>query len=433
MKVLVVGSGGREHALCWALAASPLTDALYCAPGNAGIAEDATCVDLKPTDIAGIVDFATANAIDLVVVGPEDPLVAGLVDALREAGVKAFGPTAEAAKLEGSKGDMKDLCAEAGIPTAAYRRFDAGEADAAKAYARELGAPVVVKADGLAGGKGVVVCASLAEAERAIDAALADAAFGAAGRAIVVEEHLDGEEASVLALVDGRNVLMLPAVQDHKRAHDGETGPNTGGMGAYSPAPVLTQAHEQRVRERILQPAVDAMHARGTPFRGVLYAGLMLTADGPKLLEFNVRFGDPECQVLMMRLMSDLLPALVASCDGVLDSFDLRWRTETAMCVVMAARGYPGAYAKGEVIGGLDRAEDSGDVKVFHAGTARDTDGNVVSAGGRVLGVTALGNAVDEAHSRAYAAISRIAWPGGFYRRDIGWRALTRDTIPSTD
>ncbi len=433
MKVLVVGSGGREHALCWALAASPLTDALYCAPGNAGIADTATCVDIKPTDITGIVAFATENAIDLVVVGPEDPLVAGLVDALEAAGVKAFGPTAEAARLEGSKGYMKDLCAEAGIPTAAYRRFGAGEGEAARAYARELGAPVVVKADGLAGGKGVVVCATADEAERAIDSALGRDAFGEAGREIVVEEHLDGEEASVLALVDGRNVLMMPGAQDHKRAYDGETGPNTGGMGAYSPAPVLTPAREQRVRETILQPAVDAMRARGTPFRGVLYAGLMLTRDGPRLLEFNVRFGDPECQVLMMRLMSDLLPALVASCDGVLDSVDLRWRTETAICVVMAARGYPGKYAKGEVISGLDLAERSGDVKVFHAGTARDDAGNVVSAGGRVLGVTALGNAVDEAHSRAYAALSRIEWPGGFYRRDIGWRALQRDTIPTED
>ena len=433
MKVLVVGSGGREHALCWALAASPLTDALYCAPGNAGIAGEATCVDLKPADIDGLTRFATDNGIDLVVVGPEDPLVAGLVDSLEAAGIKAFGPTAEAAKLEGSKGFMKDLCAEAGIPTARYKRFGQADTEAAKAYARELGPPVVVKADGLAGGKGVIVANTRGEADRAIDRVLGDNAFGAAGSEIVVEEHLDGEEASAFALVDGTNVLMMTGAQDHKRAYNGETGPNTGGMGAYSPAPPLTTANQRRVRERIMQPAVDAMRARGTPFKGVLYAGLMLTEDGPKLLEFNVRFGDPECQVLIMRLMSDLLPALVAACDGVLDSFDMRWRTETAICVVMAARGYPGPYAKGEIIGGLDAAETDADVKVFHAGTARDDHGNVVAAGGRVLGVTALGNALDEAHARAYAALSRIEWPGGFYRRDIGWRALERDTIPSED
>jgi phosphoribosylamine--glycine ligase len=433
MKVLVVGSGGREHALCWALAASPLTDALYCAPGNAGIAAEATCVDLKPTDIDGLTRFATDNAVDLVVVGPEDPLVAGLVDALEAAGIKAFGPTAEAAKLEGSKGFMKDLAAEAGIPTARYRRFGQADAEAAKAHARELGTPVVIKADGLASGKGVIVANTQDEADSAIDRVLADNAFGAAGSEIVVEEHLDGEEASAFALVDGTNVLMMTGAQDHKRAYNGETGPNTGGMGAYSPAPSLTHATQRRVREQIMQPTVDALRARGTPFKGVLYAGLMLTEDGPKLLEFNVRFGDPECQVLIMRLMSDLLPALVAACDGVLDSFDLRWRTETAICVVMAARGYPGAYAKGEIIGGLEAAETDGDVKVFHAGTARDNHGHTVSAGGRVLGVTALGNALDEAHTRAYAALSRIDWPGGFYRRDIGWRALQRDTIPSED
>jgi phosphoribosylamine--glycine ligase len=440
MKVLVVGSGGREHALCWSLAASPLTDALYCAPGNAGIAREATCIDLKPTDIEGIVGFATENAIDLVVVGPEAPLVAGLVDALSDAGVKAFGPTAAAAQLEGSKGFMKDLCAEAGIPTAAYRRFPKSEAAAAMAYARELGAPVVIKADGLASGKGVVVCQSLTEAENAIESALTRDAFGEAGSEIVVEDFLEGEEASAFALCDGKSVVMLPGAQDHKRAYDGETGPNTGGMGAYSPAPVLTNALQQRVRDTIIQPAVDAMAARGTPFKGVLYAGLMIDAQGPKLLEFNTRFGDPECQVLMMRLMSDLLPALVAACDGVLDSFDLRWRAETAMCVVVAARGYPGGYAKGEVIGGLDAAEtdeETGeaaeDIKIFHAGTAFDDAGNVVSAGGRVLGVTTLGNALDEAHARAYATLSRIDWPGGFYRRDIGWRALKRDTIATED
>ncbi len=431
MKVLVVGSGGREHALCWALAASPLTDELYCAPGNAGIAEDATCVPIAADDLDGLVAFARDKGVDLVVVGPEAPLVAGLVDRLETAGIKAFGPRAAAARLEGSKGFMKDLCAEAGIPTAAYRRF--ADAGAAKAYARDLGAPVVVKADGLAAGKGVSVCDSLDEAEAAIDAALLDSRFGDAGAEIVVEECLVGEEASAFALVDGETALMLPSAQDHKRAYDGETGPNTGGMGAYSPAPVMTPEMEERVRRGILQPTVDAMRARGTPFKGVLYAGLMITGDGPKLLEFNVRFGDPECQVLMMRLKSDLLPALVAACDGLLHSFDLRWFAESAICVVLAARGYPGAYRKGEVIGGLDAVAAAEDVKVFHAGTRLDEQGRVVSNGGRVLGVTALGNALPEAHDRAYAAVSRIDWPGGFHRRDIGWRALDRDTIQTED
>jgi phosphoribosylamine--glycine ligase len=302
------------------------------------------------------------------------------------------------------------------------------------AFARELGAPLVVKADGLAAGKGVVVCDSLDGADQAITQALAEDAFGEAGREIVVEAALKGEEASAFAFVDGSHVLMLPGAQDHKRAHDGEIGPNTGGMGAYSPAPVLTDLTQQRVRDRIIQPTVDAMKARGTPFKGLLYAGLMLTEDGPQLLEYNVRFGDPECQVLVMRLMSDLLPALVATCDGVLDSFDLRWRTETAMCVVVAARGYPGSHAKGEPIGGIDAAEaDGDDVKVFHAGTAHDADGRLVTAGGRVLGVTTLGNSIEEAHARAYAALSRIEWPGGFYRRDIGWRVLSRDKIVTED
>ena len=433
MKVLVVGGGGREHALCWALAASPLTDALYCAPGNAGIAAEAQCVDIAADDVAGLTAFARDHAIDFVVVGPEAPLVAGLVDELEAAGIAAFGPSAAAARLEGSKAFMKDLCTEAGLPTAAYRRFEAGEADAAKAYARDLGAPLVVKADGLAAGKGVSVCTTLAEADTAIEEALNDARFGAAGATIVIEEFLDGEEASVLALVDGDNVLMLPSAQDHKRAHDGEIGPNTGGMGAYSPAPVVTPTLERRIQTEIFQPAVDAMKARGTPFKGVLYAGLMIGEDGPRLLEFNVRFGDPECQALILRLMSDLLPALVAAHDGELANFDLRWRTESAICVVMAARGYPGAYAKGEVIGGLDAANADQDLEVFHAGTARDERARIVSAGGRVLGVTALGNRLTEAHARAYAALSRIDWPGGYYRRDIGWRALNRDALPTED
>jgi len=424
MKVLVVGGGGREHALCWALAASPLTDALYCAPGNAGLAAEAQCVDLAAEDVEGLTAFAVETGLDLVVVGPEAPLVAGLVDRLAAAGIRAFGPSAEAARLEGSKAFMKDLCAAAGLPTAAYRSFTAGQAEAAKAYARELGAPVVVKADGLAAGKGVTVCTSLAEADAAVEEALNDARFGAAGETIVVEEALKGEEVSAFALVDGETALMLPCAQDHKRAHDGELGPNTGGMGAYSPTPAVTPTLARRIHAEILQPAVDAMKARGTPFKGLLYAGLMLTEDGPKLLEFNVRFGDPECQVLMLRLTSDLLPALVAACDGELAHFDLQWRAESAICVVMAARGYPGSYQKGSVIRGLDAAAEVQDVQVFHAGTARDSAGQTVAAGGRVLGVTALGNSLPEAHSRVYAALSRIDWPEGFYRRDIGWRAL---------
>jgi phosphoribosylamine--glycine ligase len=431
MKILVVGGGGREHALCWALAGSPLTDELYCAPGNAGIAREATCVDLAADDLDGLVDFARDKALDLVVVGPEAPLVAGLVDRLQDAGIKVFGPRAAAAELEGSKGFMKDLCAKHGIPTPAYQRFT--DAEDAKGYARSIGAPLVVKADGLAAGKGVSVCETLAEAERAIEAALVQDAFGAAGRSVVIEAFVDGEEASAFALVDGKTALMLPGCQDHKRAYDGDTGPNTGGMGAYSPAPVLTDAELARVRTEILQPTVDAMAAEGRPFQGVLYAGLIRDGDRWQVLEYNVRFGDPECQVLLMRLMSDLLPALVAACDGVLESFDLRWYAETAVSVVLAARGYPGAYDKGEAIGGLDAAAAMDDVLLFHAGTRADADGTVRSAGGRVLSVTALGNSVEEARERAYTAVDRIDWPGGFCRRDIGWRAIGREIIPSED
>jgi phosphoribosylamine--glycine ligase len=431
MKILVVGGGGREHALCWALAGSPLTDELYCAPGNAGIAREATCVDLAADDLDGLVAFARDKALDLVVVGPEAPLVAGLVDRLEHAGIKAFGPRADAAELEGSKGFMKDLCAKHGIPTPAYQRFT--DADDAKGYARSIGAPLVVKADGLAAGKGVTICATLAEAERAIEAALVQDAFGAAGRSVVIEAFVDGEEASAFALVDGKTALMLPGCQDHKRAYDGDTGPNTGGMGAYSPAPVLTDAGLERVRAEILQPTVDAMAAEGRPFTGVLYAGLIRDGDRWQVLEYNVRFGDPECQVLLLRLMSDLLPALVAACDGVLESFDLRWYAETAVSVVLATRGYPGAYEKGEAIEGLDEAAAIDDVLLFHAGTKADADGTVRANGGRVLSVTALGNSVEEARERAYTAVDRIRWPGGFCRRDIGWRAIGRDIIPSED
>jgi phosphoribosylamine--glycine ligase len=421
MRILVVGGGGREHALCWAIAASPLCDQLYCAPGNAGIAREATCVPTGAEDVEALLAFAQEERIDFVVVGPEAPLVLGLADRLAEAGIKVFGPSAAAAELEGSKGFMKDLCAKYGIPSAAYGRFT--DADAAKAYLREQAAPIVVKADGLAAGKGVTVAATLAEAEAAVDAALLDGAFGEAGAEVVIEECLVGEEASVFALVDGATVLPLASAQDHKQAGDGDTGPNTGGMGAYSPAPIMTEDLARRAMDEILVPTVHAMREEGRPYQGVLYGGLMITEEGPKLLEYNVRFGDPECQVLMARLKSDILPALIATSDGVLESFDLRWHDEAALIVVLAAKGYPGAYDKGTVIRGIEAAEEDEAVTVFHAGTERGEDGSLLANGGRVLGVTALGATVAEAQQRAYAAVDRIDWPEGFCRRDIGWRA----------
>jgi phosphoribosylamine--glycine ligase len=418
MRILVVGSGGREHALAWAIAASPLVDRVFCAPGNAGIAEDAECVPIAASDTAGLIAFCKEAAIDFVVVGPEAPLVAGLVDALEGAGIAAFGPSAAAAALEGSKGFMKDLCARENIPTAAYRRFTDGAA--AKAYIAAQGIPIVVKADGLAGGKGVVVAATLAEANEAVDAAF-DGRFGAAGAEIVVEEFLAGEEASFFALCDGTHALPLVAAQDHKRVGDGDTGPNTGGMGAYSPCAAVTPQIEAEVMERMILPTVRAMARDGTPFKGVLFAGLMLTAQGPKLLEYNVRFGDPECQALMMRLHSDIVPALLATRDGVLNRVDLRWRDDAAICVVMAANGYPDDPQRGSEISGLDAAASDPDVKIFHAGTKRD-GGRVLADGGRVLGVTATARDLAAARDRAYCAVDAIDWPGGFCRRDIGRR-----------
>ena len=420
MNVLVVGSGGREHALCWQLAASPLLGALWCAPGNAGIENEATCVALDPMDFDRLVAFCRKQAIDLVVVGPEAPLCAGLVDRLEAEDIAAFGPRAAAARIEGSKGFMKDLCTRCGVPTAAYRRI-ASLAEA-EAFIAELGAPLVVKADGLAAGKGVVLAETEAEALDAAQAALGGA-FGEAGAALVIEEMLVGEEASYFALVDGETVLPLETAQDHKAVGEGDTGPNTGGMGAFSPAPAMTPALCEETRTGIVEPLVRGLAAEGVPYTGVFYAGLMLTADGPKLLEVNARFGDPECQVLMPRLKSDLLAALVAAHDGELKEFDLRWRDEAALCVVLATRGYPGAYEKGSVIRGIEAADDLDDAMVFHAGTAR-TDAGVVAAGGRVLGVTALGAGAAAAQSRAYEAVGRIDWPEGFCRRDIGWRAV---------
>ncbi len=423
MNVLLIGSGGREHALAWKLAQSPMLGRLYCAPGNAGIAAVAECVDLKVGDHAAVIAFCREKAIGLVVVGPEAPLVAGLADDLTAAGVPVFGPTKAAAQLEGSKGYTKDLCREAGIPTAAYGRFK--DAAAAKAYLARQPLPIVVKADGLAAGKGVIIAATRAEAEAAIDACFGGA-FGAAGAEVVIEEFLDGEEASFFALVDGEHAVALAAAQDHKRVGDGDTGPNTGGMGAYSPAPVMTAEMAERTMAEIIRPTVAAMRKRGTPFQGVLFAGLMITAKGPQLIEYNVRFGDPETQVLMMRMTSDLLAALLATAEGKLDTCKLAWSEEAALTVVMAAEGYPGTPRTGTEIKGLAAAGAVEGVQVFHAGTRKE-GGGIVAAGGRVLNVTARGGTVAEAQARAYEAVARIDWPGGFCRKDIGWRAIARE------
>jgi phosphoribosylamine--glycine ligase len=423
MNILLLGSGGREHALAWKIAASPLVDRFYCAPGNAGIAREAQCVVLDITDHAAVIAFCRANAIDFVVVGPEAPLVAGIADDLEAAGIKTFGPSRAAAQLEGSKGFTKDLCKANAIPTAAYERFNA--AQPAKAYVRGRRAPIVIKADGLAAGKGVIIAQDTAEAEAAIDM-MFGGGLGSAGAEVVIEEFLDGEEASFFALCDGDNAIALAAAQDHKRVGDGDTGPNTGGMGAYSPAPVMTPAMIARTMDEIVRPTLRAMKALGAPYKGVLFAGLMITADGPKLIEYNARFGDPETQVLMVRLMSDLLPALIAARDGQLKSFDLRWYPDAALTVVMAAKGYPGPYARGSVIEGLDAAAQVEGIEVFHAGTKAE-GGKILANGGRVLNVTARGKSVAEAQARAYSAIERIRWPDGFCRRDIGWQAIKRE------
>jgi phosphoribosylamine--glycine ligase len=423
MNILLLGSGGREHALAWKIAGSPLIDQLYCAPGNAGIAQEAQIVSLDITDHAAVIAFCKVKAIDFVVVGPEAPLVAGIVDDLEAAGIKTFGPSKAAARLEGSKGFTKDLCRANRIPTAAYERFTA--AAAAKAYVRQKGAPIVIKADGLAAGKGVVVAAAIDQADAAIDMMFAGD-LGEAGGQIVVEEFLAGEEASFFALCDGDTAIALASAQDHKRAFDNDEGPNTGGMGAYSPAPVMTPAMARRAMDEIVTPTLGAMRQMGAPFRGVLFAGLMITAEGPKLIEFNVRFGDPECQVLMLRLMSDLVPALIAARDGMLKTFDLRWYDEVALTVVMAAKGYPGSYAKGSLIEGLEAAAAVDGVEIFHAGT-RAEGGRILANGGRVLDICATAKSVKQARERAYAAVDRIRWPDGFCRRDIAWRAIERN------
>lgn len=421
MKVLLIGSGGREHALAWKLAQSPKLTALYAAPGNPGIAENAEIVALDVDDHGAVVDFCLTKGIDFVVVGPEGPLVAGIADVLRAKNIVVFGPSAAAAQLEGSKGFTKDICARYNIPTGAYRRFTNGEE--AKAYVTEQGAPIVVKADGLAAGKGVTVAMTVEEALCAIDDCF-DGAFGAAGAEVVVEAYLDGEEASFFCLSDGKTALALATAQDHKRVGDGDTGPNTGGMGAYSPAPVMTPDMVERTMKEIIEPTIRGMAESGHPFTGVFFAGLMITQKGPELIEYNVRFGDPECQVLMMRLKSDLLELLYAAATGTLDRAEALWSDDVALTVVMASKGYPAGYDKNTPIAGLPTTA-SGE-KIFHAGTAMK-DGQLVATGGRVLNVTAMGHNVREAQAGAYSLVEGITWENGFCRRDIGWRAAARE------
>ncbi|PBB70353.1 phosphoribosylamine--glycine ligase [Mesorhizobium sp. WSM4312] len=422
MNVLLLGSGGREHALAWKIAASPLLTKLYAAPGNPGIGAEAELVKLDITDHAAVTAYCREKKIDLVVVGPEGPLVAGIADDLRAENIRVFGPSKAAARLEGSKGFTKDLCARYDIPTAAYGRFN--DLASAKAYVEKTGAPIVIKADGLAAGKGVTVAMTLDEARAALDACF-EGSFGAAGAEVVIEEFMTGEEASFFCLCDGTTALPFGTAQDHKRVGDGDVGPNTGGMGAYSPAPVMTPEMVERTMREIIEPTMRGMAELGAPFAGILFAGLMITDKGPKLIEYNTRFGDPECQVLMMRLKDDLLVLLNAAVDGQLAHTSIRWRDETALTVVMAARGYPGTPEKGSVIRGVEQAAGEG-VQIFHAGTAIN-GGALVANGGRVLNVTATGATVGEAQARAYAALGRIDWPDGFCRRDIGWQAVARE------
>jgi phosphoribosylamine--glycine ligase len=424
MNILLIGSGGREHALAWAIAKSPLCSTLFCAPGNAGIAQEAEIVSLDVNDAQAVINFCNLQAIKLVVVGPEAPLVAGLSDRLRAAGIKTFGPSAAAARLEGSKGFTKDICAKYDIPTGAYGRFST-EADAL-VYLASHPAPIVVKADGLAAGKGVTVAMTDADAEAAVKDIFAGK-FGAAGAECVIEEYLDGEEASFFALCDGKTAVAFGTAQDHKRVGEGDTGPNTGGMGAYSPAPVMTDEMCRRTMDEIIIPTMKAMEAEGCPFQGVFFAGLMITAKGPQLIEYNVRFGDPECQVLMMRLKDDIVTLMLAACDGTLDKVSVRWRDEVALTVVMAAQGYPGDVEKGSEIRNLDAAGADPAVHIFHAGTKADGH-RILANGGRVLNVTARAATVSEAQGLAYKAVDAIDWPQGFCRRDIGWRAVARET-----
>ncbi|MTH48455.1 phosphoribosylamine--glycine ligase [Intestinirhabdus alba] len=427
MKVLVIGNGGREHALAWKAAQSPKVETVFVAPGNAGTALEPTLqnVAISATDIQGLLNFARSEGIDLTIVGPEAPLVAGIVDTFRAAGLKIFGPTKSAAQLEGSKAFTKDFLARHRIPTAEYQNFT--EIAPALAYLREKGAPIIIKADGLAAGKGVIVAMTLAEAEAAVQDMLAGNAFGDAGHRIVIEEYLDGEEASFIVMVDGEHVLPMATSQDHKRVGDGDCGPNTGGMGAYSPAPVVTDEVHQRTMERIIWPTVKGMAAEGNTYTGFLYAGLMIDKQGnPKVIEFNCRFGDPETQPIVLRMKSDLVELCLAACEGALDEQKSEWDERASLGVVMAAGGYPGDYRTGDTLHGLP-PEEAADGKVFHAGTRLADNQQVVTSGGRVLCVTALGHTVAEAQQRAYALMSDIRWEGCFYRRDIGWRAIERE------
>ena len=420
MNILILGGGGREHSLAWAVLQNPKCDRLVVAPGNAGIADIAECASLDINDGGSVVSFVEAESIDFVIVGPEAPLAAGVGDRLRDAGVLVFGPSQAAAQLEASKAFTKSVCDAAGAPTAAYGHFT--DADAAKAYVSDKGAPIVVKADGLAAGKGVIIAETESQAHAAIDD-MFGGAFGGAGAEVVIEEFMDGEEASFFVLCDGTDVLPIGTAQDHKRVGEGDTGPNTGGMGAYSPAPVLTDAVAQRALDEIIRPTMAEMAARGMPYQGVLYAGLMIKDGAPRLVEYNVRFGDPECQVLMMRLGAQALDLMHAAAEGRLASARVNWANDHAITIVMAARGYPGAYEKGAVIGGLDALEETSSQMVFHAGTAQQ-DGKVTASGGRVLNVTARGASLRDAADAAYAMVETIDFPDGFFRRDIGWRAL---------
>ena len=423
MKVLLIGGGGREHALGWKISQSALLTKLYLTPGNPGLNDLGAVIDARTDDIKAIVNFATREKLDLVVIGPEAPLAAGLADALAAAGVACFGPTRAAAMLETSKAFSKEVCIAAGAPTARFGRFT--DADAAKGYLSEMSAPYVIKADGLAAGKGVVIAATISEAEEAIDDMLSGQ-FGAASAEIVIEEFMEGEEASFFVLSDGETIAPMIAAQDHKRAFDGDEGPNTGGMGAYSPAPVFTAAVQERTLEEIVKPVIAEMARRGTPYQGVLYVGLMIKDGAPRVVEFNARFGDPECQVLMRLLKSDLLSALHAAATGRLRDVALEWHQKSCALVVLAARGYPGAYEKGSSINGIDAAAALPDVEIFHAGT-KTVNGQLVANGGRVLNVTATGQTIKAAIDAAYAAVDKIDWPEGFCRRDIGWRAVRAD------
>lgn len=426
MKVLVIGSGGREHALVWKIAQSPMVSEIFCAPGNAGIEDQASLVDIKADDISGLLDFARKKKIDLTVVGPEAPLTLGIVDLFEKAGLKIFGPSKKAARLEESKAFSKDLLEKYNISTASYELFISSQD--AKAYLENQKFPVVIKADGLAAGKGVIICDSLESSYKAVDEILVKKVFGDAGNKVVIEEFLEGEEASVLAFSDGESLLPLEPAQDHKAIYDGDKGPNTGGMGAYSPAPVITDTLTEEILENILKPTVKAMAREGRVYKGILYAGLMITREGPKVLEFNVRFGDPETQPILMRMESDIVPVFLASIDGTLNTQKIKWRNEAAVCVVMASAGYPDSYPKGEEIQGIEKLGNDNNTVVFHAGTKK-TNNKLVTNGGRVLGVTSLGYSITEAINKSYQSVSQISWENSYYRKDIGRKALKSSTF----